>query len=123
MENLDRRSFLKSAALLGSSAAVAGVAGLSPAVASEAEDTTKAEKKYSFETPPKPVPDSEIVETYEAEIIVVGAGMSGLVTAVSAMEAGADVILFSASTKPTSRGGSNNAIYSKAMERLGLPKD
>lgn len=137
MENMDRRSFLKSAALLGSSAAVAGVTGLSTAVAQETstkesdaksdsleqvDKSAGAEKKYSFETPPEPVSDEEIVETFEAEVIVVGAGMSGLVTANSAMEAGADVILFSASTKTTARGGSNNAIYSKAMERAGLPK-
>lgn len=125
MEKLDRRSFLKGAALLGSSAAVAGVSGFSSAVAVESsgdDKTANTEKKYSFEMPPEPVSEEDIVETFEAEVVVVGAGLSGLVTAVSAMEAGADVILFSASTKPTARGGSNNAIYSKAMERAGLPK-
>lgn len=143
---MDRRSFLKGAALLGGSAAVAGLAGCAPAgsdkpaadTAKETkEETPKAEQPKqetapaqpattttadTLSAPPAPVPDSDIVETFEAEVVVVGAGMSGLVTANSAMEAGASVILFSASTHPISRGGSNNAIYSKAMKAAGLPK-
>ncbi len=77
--------------------------------------------KWSFEIPPEPITD--IAETIEAEVVVVGAGTAGLVTANSAADAGADTILISASSIPIGRGGSNHAVYSKAKERLNCPKD
>lgn len=125
MNSLDRRSFLKGALAATGAVAATGIAGCAPgAKGSAAPEVSASEvgKGYSFETPPPPVTDDEIVETYEAELIVVGAGTSGLVTANSAMDEGVRVILFSASSKPIARGGSNNAIFSKAMERAGLPK-
>ena len=61
-------------------------------------------------------------KTVTADVVVIGAGTSGLITANSAMDEGLDVVLISASTKPISRGGSNGAAYSKAMRREGYPK-
>ena len=54
--------------------------------------------------------------------MVVGAGTAGLVTAVSAAEEGLNVVVVSASEKPVSRGGSNNAVFCKAMQREGFDK-
>ncbi len=68
------------------------------------------------------LPADQIKSTVEADVIVIGAGTSGLITANSAMDEGLDVVLISASTKPISRGGSNGAAYSKAMRRDGYPK-
>jgi succinate dehydrogenase/fumarate reductase flavoprotein subunit len=79
--------------------------------------------KYNFETPPDPVPDSEIVDTLEAEVIVIGAGTAGLVCANSAVENGLKVVLISASSHPISRGGSNHAINSKLQRELGIHYD
>ena len=45
-----------------------------------------AQKKWSFEIAPDPIPDSEIKETIEHDIIVIGSGMAGLCTMCSAME-------------------------------------
>jgi len=74
--------------------------------------------KWSFMVPPEPIPADQITETKENDIIVVGAGMSGLTTAVAAAEKGGKVTLFSASSAPISRGGSNYARNSKVMEEL-----
>ena len=74
--------------------------------------------KWSFMVPPEPIPADQIAETKENDIIVVGAGMSGLTTAVAAAEKGGKVTLFSASSAPISRGGSNYARNSKVMEEL-----
>ena len=82
-----------------------------------------AEATWSFMVPPDPVPESQIKETYTHDIVVVGAGMAGLCTAVSAAEKGADVIVFSASTMPISRGGSNHAIGSKYQKAKGIEYD
>lgn len=115
--SMNRRQFLQGTAVSMTAVATLGIGG-SVALADEA--AAPAGKKYSFEIPPEPITD--IDATYEADIIVVGAGVSGLVTAVTACEEGLDVILVAASSKPISRGGSNNAVWSKAMEAAGLPR-
>lgn len=74
-----------------------------------------AEKKWSFEIPPEPVDESEIKETYEADVIVIGGGCSGLCCALSAIENGAEVILFAASSDHVERGGSNHGINTKTQ--------
>lgn len=79
--------------------------------------------KYSFETPPAPIPENQIVDTIKAEVIVVGAGTAGLVCANSAVENGLSVVLISASSRPISRGGSNHAINSKLQREHGIHYD
>lgn len=79
-----------------------------------------AQKKWSFEIAPDPIPDSEIKETIEHDIIVIGSGMAGLCTMCSAMEQGADVLMFSAGSQPYSRGGSNHAVGSKYQKAKGI---
>ena len=44
------------------------------------------EREYGFEKPPAPVLAADIKETIETEVVVVGAGVSGLSAAVSATE-------------------------------------
>jgi succinate dehydrogenase/fumarate reductase flavoprotein subunit len=85
--------------------------------------TTVTSGGYSFEIPPDPIPDSQIKQTYTADIIVIGAGTSGMVCAKSAVENGADVILFSASSQAISRGGSNHGIGTKATIAQGISYD
>ena len=132
---LDRRHFLKGAGAAAGMAALAGMAGTAmadeAAESAAAEGTTAAagdlmtadkaaEVKWSFEVAPDPIPEDQIVETYTHDIVVVGAGLGGLTTAAAAAEMGADVIVFSASSKPISRGGSNHAIGSKYQIEKGI---
>lgn len=135
---LDRRNFLKGAAAtaVGAMGAVT-LASCAPTSKAEKDaadanagvpegeaynTAATAQRQWSFEIPPDPIPDEDIAETIEADLVVVGCGTSGLVTANSAAEAGVDTIIVSASTKPTSRGGSNNAVYCKAFEEQGYPR-
>ena len=136
-----RRDFFKLGAVGAAGAAAAGLAGCAPAAdkaaaGSDAAGAADASAegavstndvviklgdtlpKWSFMVPPAPIPEDEITETIENDIIVVGAGMSGLTTAVAAAEQGGKVTLFSASSAPISRGGSNFARNSKVMEEL-----
>ena len=130
---LNRRDFLKGAlatgALAASGAALTACSpsnsageGASSGAASTGTMTaeTYQDVKWSFEIPPEPVADSDIAETYTHDIVIVGSGMAGLCTAVSAAEQGADVIVFSASSKPISRGGSNHAIGSDYQKAKGI---
>lgn len=128
---MDRRDFIKTAAL-GSAAAVAGTglvgcaaSGSTAGAASDGGSSAPLtadirDQKWSFEIAPDAITDAEIKQTYTADVIVVGSGMAGLCTAVSAKEAGADVIVVSAGSAPISRGGSNHAIGSKVQKEYGI---
>ena len=124
---ISRRSFLKGAAATAAGAAAFSAMNM-PVLADEeaaaSDEAMTAEKwmntKWSFEIPPAPIDPSLIDREYTADIIVVGAGIAGLCTAVKAKEDGADVIVFSAGHGPTGRGGSNHAAGSKKLDALGL---
>ena len=138
-KGVSRRNFLAGAAVAASGAAIAGLAGCSPSGSSEGSSSSSTASsstasaggmnadtffgKWDFEIPDEAIADDQIAETIEAEIVVVGAGTGGLTVANAAAEEGANVVLISASSKPISRGGSNHATYSKAMEALGIPRN
>ena len=123
MQNVTRRNFLAGAATAAATAAVA-----TTALADTAADTasnvitreTLEQGTWSFMVAPEPIADDQIKETKTHEIVVVGSGAAGLCCAVSAAEQGADVIVFSAGTKPLSRGGSFQAIGSKYQAEHGI---
>ena len=129
--NLNRRSFVKGAALSaagliagGALAACSPAAGTSESKSDSAQTTgaNNAEQRWSFEIAPDPIGDDLVTETVETDVVVVGGGMSGLVAAASCAENGLKVTLISASKAPVSRGGSNNGVYSKVMEEMGIPR-
>ena len=125
MSKMTRREFLK-----GTAVAAASVAAMSavPAMAEEEASlimaplntAQSASEKWAFEIAPEPITD--IAEEFDADVVVVGGGTSGLVTAVSAAEHGLNVTVVTAASVPISRGGSNNAAYSKKMEEMGIPR-
>lgn len=78
--------------------------------------------KWSFEVAPEPIGEDQITETIEDDIIVIGAGMAGMCVAASAAEHGASVTLFSASSQPISRGGSNFSAYNKVIAEYGFER-
>ncbi|MCI9261225.1 FAD-binding protein [uncultured Adlercreutzia sp.] len=135
--NLDRRGFLKGAALGTAGLVAAGaLAGCSQPAAAPAEkdnaalaDTStpsagynSADQQWAFEVAPEAIADDQITGTEEADVVVVGGGMAGMVSAASCAENGLKVILISASTGPVSRGGSNNGVYSKVMKDMGIER-
>lgn len=128
---ITRRGFIKGAAVATSAGILAGCAptviGNTPStniqsITPSSDNVEIISTKLTFEIPPKPISDSEITETKEGDIIIIGAGTAGLCTALSAAEAGAKVIVFAAGKGPVGRGGSNFAVNSKYMESMGVPK-
>ena len=134
---LNRRDFLKGAGAIGALGAMGTLAACSPAAPKSeganggassdgALTAQSATQKWSFEIPPEPIADADIAETFNADVVVVGAGMAGTCCAVSAAEGGLSVILIDAGTKAISRGGSNQAIGTKYQKEMGIdytPKD
>lgn len=83
--SIDRRSLLKAAGAL----AAAGTVASSVAVASEAAPATGC--LHTWEVAPAPIDD--VTSTVDCDIVVVGAGFSGVATAESAAAEGAKVIV------------------------------
>lgn len=134
-KDISRRGFFIGAATLGAGAAMsmAGCSGSSSSSSSSSSASSSSssdaltaktsQEKWAFEVAPDPIADSDISNTVEADVIVVGAGTSGLVAANSALDEGLDVCVITASSMPIYRGGSNHAVMSKVKQRFGLPAD
>ena len=86
---ISRRTFLKGSAAAAVSSLLLGSTGIAFAEDSK-EDTTPV---TTWRTAPDPIPESEIVETMEADVVVLGAGHAGTCCARAAAENGATVIL------------------------------
>lgn len=76
--------------------------------------------KLSWEKPPAPIPSSEIINTINTDIVVIGAGLAGMVTALAAQEAGAIPILIEKNWTFSGRGFHNAAFGSKLQQKLGI---
>jgi fumarate reductase flavoprotein subunit len=73
--------------------------------------------KYSFETPPASIPESDIREVVETDIVVVGAGPAGLAAAASAAEQGAKVVLLEAFHSISAPGGPGAPFVESTMQK------
>ena len=120
MDSINRRTFIKSAGTV----AALGAAGVGTALADEAATgkvATDTEGVWAFEIPPAPIPDDQIVATYDAQVVVIGSGVAGLVCGARlSEELGDKVMLVSAGHGPVSRGGSNHGIGTKTLLEEGL---
>ena len=84
-KELSRRNFLTGAAVIGAGAALAGCsspaaddAEVSAAAGVDAGAGAATGMASSFMTPPKPVDESSITSTVDTDVVVIGAGVSGL---------------------------------------------
>ncbi|MDR0838278.1 MAG: FAD-binding protein [Oscillospiraceae bacterium] len=80
-------------------------------------------KRWSWEMPPEPIPESEITETIEADAIIVGGGISGLATAARATELGLKVIVLEKTGGFVAHGGEVSSIGSSVQRRYGVKVD
>lgn len=132
---ISRRNFIKGTAAGAIGLAAAGVLGAcankggdessaGTTAGSATEGTTMAAAagsdsgKWSWETPPEPIPDSEITETIETEMLVIGAGNAGVAAACSAAENGVKVVVIEKSTTINGRGGGVGACNSRLNAEL-----
>ncbi len=129
---ISRRSFLG----LGATAAViagAGLAGCSPAAketgsasggSASAGSAAASTGTASFLVAPDPIADSDITETIDAEIVVVGAGISGISAVRSAVENGAkNIVVVEKGTTWQYRSNQVGCIGGKIQKDLGIEID
>ena len=116
---LSRRSFLKGAALSALAVSTMGVStGVAEAPAEEFKGTGKwYDEKYFA----KPAPITDIAETIDTDVVVVGAGNGGCISVVSAAELGAKVVWVEKNGGPITWAGEIGAYNSKLMkEKYGI---
>lgn len=128
-QGISRRSFLSGAAATGVLTAAAGLMGCAPQqgsnggnsieAASAGESGTKSDG-HSWDTKPDLVPDSEISETIETDVLVIGAGNAGIAAACSAVEKGLSVTVCEKTTTVNGRGGGVGACNSRLNKELNL---
>ena len=114
---ISRRNFLTGALAASAAVAGAGFAGCTPKAADSAADASDKASSVesgqpSFMTPPDPIADSDVVDTVETDVLVIGAGYSGLATALSAIEEGLKVIVAEKTDACQGRGAGTGVINS-----------
>ncbi|MFR5090749.1 MAG: FAD-dependent oxidoreductase [Adlercreutzia equolifaciens] len=129
-KGLSRRAFFGLGATAAAGAAVAGLAGCSPAPQSDAAapattgDTTMpatGTATYEWEIAPEPITD--IASTVDTDILVIGAGLSGCACAAAAAEKGGKVTVVEKTGSFNGRGGGFGAINSRYMEAQNIVVD
>lgn len=130
---VSRRQFLIGAGLAGIGAAGAGLAGCSPSgTAQEKAKTTatmdgsaltdnplgaNAAVEWSFTKPPADIAESEIKNTEETDVLVVGCGFAGAIASTAAAEQGAKVLCIEKGSSWSGRGGHITAYGSKIVKQ------
>ncbi|WP_139650809.1 FAD-binding protein [Raoultibacter phocaeensis] len=124
---ISRRSFLTGAAATGALATL-GLAGCAPQASGEAEpkaqaadNTAPAANDWLGSAPE--VADADITETKECDILIVGAGMSGMAAAATAADLGLNFLVVDKGSEPAAPHFDVGAINSKFTEQTGESVD
>ena len=78
---------------------------------------------YSWETPPDAIPEAQIKETVEADVVVIGGGISGLAAAARCSAKGLSCIVIDKNQNMVAIGAQIAAVNTKAMAERGLHID
>ena len=118
-----RRSFVAGTAAVAGAAALAGTAGV--ALADEKADSAAADAATpSFMQAPAAIDAADIKETVDADIVIVGAALSGLCACRAAVEAGAtNIVVIEKADTWQCRSNQFGTIGGKIQEDLGIELD
>lgn len=125
-QGVSRRNFLKGTAAAAGAATVASIATLPTQVMAGGEaigEPIKSSHQWSWEKPAPEIREREIKKTIDTDIVVIGAGLSGISAALSAAQLGAKVHVVDTNSGPAFRGGHITAFDSKVQKKLGIKND
>ena len=78
---------------------------------------------WSWETPPAKIPEAQIAETLDADVVIIGGGISGMAAAARLTEKGQRVIVVDRYKDLVGRAAHVAALDSSVMRRLGVSID
>lgn len=125
-KGVTRRTFIKGAVLGAAGVAAGGMlagCGGNEENKEPSSQVSNGTSEPSFLTPPDPIPEGEIKEAVEADVVVVGAGLSGCCVALSAADDGAKVVLLEKTDNVNFRGIDYGAIDSEMQKSIGNEVD
>lgn len=124
--SINRRSFitgmLATGAALGAGALV-GCGGQPQTAQGSAGGSSASATGEDWTAPPAPIEESEIAETIETDIVIVGAGTSGIPAALTAVEEGAKTVLLEKGDTFFAAPNWFAGIGSRYQNELGLTFD
>ncbi|MEG0756834.1 MAG: FAD-binding protein, partial [Raoultibacter sp.] len=126
-QGISRRSFLTGAAATGALATL-GLAGCAPQAAGSHEQAAEAAAENTapandwLGSAPE-IASSDITNTKDCEILIIGAGMSGIAAAATAADLGVDFIVADKGAEPAAPHFDVGAINSKFTAALGESVD
>ena len=86
--------------------------------------SNKSPKKgYSWETAPSPIPEEQITETLETDVVFMGGGISGLASAARCSSKGLSCIVIDKNKKLLAHSGQISAINTRWMAEQGIHID
>lgn len=109
-----RRDFIKRS-VAAATVAAASMGGV--ALAEEAQQPTVV--AHTWDVAPEPIADSDIVQTYDCDVCVVGLGNAGVCATYAAAKAGAKVVAIERSVSFTCAGAAFAGLNTKAMQEAG----
>ncbi|MGV8083387.1 MAG: FAD-binding protein [Coriobacteriia bacterium] len=122
---MDRRDFLKGALAVGAVTAAGTLVGCNNSGGSTSGGDTSGEATGpAFMTAPDAIPDSDIEETIDADIVIVGTALSGLCACRAAVEAGAtNIVMIEKADKFQYRSNQFGTIGGQVLDKLGIKLD
>jgi succinate dehydrogenase/fumarate reductase flavoprotein subunit len=81
------------------------------------------ERNYSWETPPAPIPEEQIAETVETEIVIVGGGISGLAASARLTQLGVKTVVLEKSRGLVAHGAHVASVGSDIQRENGVHID
>ena len=128
LNGISRRRFLKRTAISAGSAGVLELAGCSPRRPGEKHDDSDSQfgkssdgaATLSFMPKPAPIAEDDIKETKTFDVVIVGAGASGVPAALSAAEHGAKVAVLQKENIIVSQGNSGAGIDLATSDPAGI---
>ena len=122
---INRRSFITGMLAAGAALSTGALVGCGgePRNAQDSASNPSAPTSKDWTSPPSPVENGEITETVEADIVIIGAGTSGIPAALTAVEGGAKTVLLEKGDTYFAAPNWFAGIGSRYQNELGLTFD
>ncbi|MDY5810030.1 MAG: FAD-dependent oxidoreductase, partial [Coriobacteriales bacterium] len=117
MSSISRRDLLKNAAAGSAAVAALGMAGVA-----SADEAAPAAGQHSWEVKPEPI--TEVSETVDCDVLIIGGGYSGCSCACNAAQNGLNTVLVEKDDVLNGHGvGGTGAVKSRVMDENGVVLD